>query len=160
MNKPNLGIATVSGDDLAQAATHALTSPGYHSTNGFVRYPTAPSMCEQFVREVTQSLYPMLFDFAWSGTAYQTMRRFINDARYVIPTGQPLQRGDILFWGLSHGPDGHTAFVIAGGRIAENSIVHYSNSHPDARGTRLLADIDPPTAVVRLSIYSKGRGHG
>jgi len=146
-----------SGDAIAQAATIALTAPGFERRPGY---------CQRWVRQVVEALYGDEFDQYWRGTAYETMRAF-RDSVYFLPAQNsadvwtPLQRGDLVYKGrITSGRAGHVGIPILGNRFAENSSCHWSEADPDARGTRSIAAWGPYEGIVRLSLGAIHTGEG
>ena len=157
MNEP----LVVSGNDIAERAKEAITATYFlePGTGSKLYIPTGPSMCQMFARMVLESLYGTLFDEFRGATALASMQLWREDGRYTLKPSSILQRGDLLYKGLlTSGRAGHVGILGAGGMVYENSEVHYTPEHKDARGTRSLAAFGQFELIVRPSIYSKGKG--
>ena len=160
-------IIKVSGDELARQALKALRSAAFTAESG---------RCEQFAREVFESLYPNAGAITqhFLATARVSMMSF-RDSIYNVwdniggtPGAAPadgfLLPGDYLYKGLAtSGLNGHVGIFFHNAglhtesvpSVCENSSWHMTAGRvgnvSGAKGTRTLAEFGPFEMVVRLS---------
>jgi hypothetical protein len=128
---------------LGQVALMALTNAAFTSR---------PSRCQQFVRECTQYLWGSQFNAFHQPSARLSLRAW-KKSPYFHETVEKYLPGDILYWAdLGSGAFGHTAIVIEGELIAENSIRHHNGEH-GSKGVRRISQIRKPQGVVRLPFF-------
>lgn len=127
------------GNLLAAVAHGALRMRGF---------PTAPRLCQRFVRMVIQAAYGRRYDRYHGATAEQS-RHLWSASPYAVDPSRGSVIGDILYKrGTPSNPAGHVGIRIAGNRVAENSTVHGGDG--DARGTRSLDEFGKVDLIVRL----------
>jgi hypothetical protein len=125
-------------EPLITAAKHGLSDP---------HFITLPHRCQQWLRQVVQSVYGSQFDDFWKGSAATTGRCF-QHSPYAVPLANGSQPGDILYKLKGSGGDGHVGIRLPGNLVAENSSVHWDGR--DARGTRTLKEFGNFDLIVRL----------
>lgn len=123
---------------IAAAAVRAITAKGF---------PVAPSMCQMFARLVYESVYGSEFEFAHKPTALQAAHAFRAHG-FDVPLEGGAQPGDLLYRLSGNGGFGHVGIYLAGGMVAENSVVHAGDG--DARGLRTLREFGDFDMIVRL----------
>jgi hypothetical protein len=104
--------------------------------------------CERFVHLTYLFPFPSLGSEFHGASAIESARLWA-DSDFVIDDPEEHAVGDLLYWTVDHGDNGHVAIRIQGNMVAENSIVHWDGS--DARGVRPLAALNPPDLAVRLT---------
>lgn len=122
---------------LAQMAVHALTDDDYPSDAGY---------CQMWARLVYETAVGELWNFAYLPSARAACLAFKN-TRYVVPKGQPLKMGDVLYKQGLPGQFGHVGIYVGAGLVAENSTIHDTTG--DARGLRTLNEYGAYTLAVR-----------
>lgn len=129
--------------ELDQAATKAVTAPGY---------PTKPGLCQMFVRLTVESIYGKRFDAViHQGSAKEAAEAFEHDGRYVVPLDHGSVPGDLLYKKHGSGGFGHVGIRVSGNRVAENSSVHITDrGDKNARGFRTLKEFGDFDVIVRL----------
>jgi len=160
-------VNPISGNDIARQAVKALRLPNYTA---------APGRCEQFARQVFESLYPDYTPITrhFLASARVTMESF-RDSIYNVwsnsagSAGKPLESaflrpGDYLYKGnQTSGPSGHVGIFFHNigadglpvGSVAENSLYHMNPEHDGnisgAKGIRTLTEFGAYEMVVRMT---------
>jgi hypothetical protein len=121
---------------------HAISAP-----NGFEAHA---GQCKRFVRQVCEAAgVPSDISPPVGLTAMECEKWYrTNHPECVMKNGSV--PGDILFFSVGHGPDGHTGFRMPGNELGENSVAHAPEGQRDGRGYRPLAEVGEPSAIVRV----------
>ena len=160
-------IIPISGNDIARQAVKALRLPNFTAE---------PGRCEQFARQVFESLYPDYTPITrhFLASARVTMESFRDTVYNVwsnngVTRGKPLEGaflrpGDYLYKGsLTSGPSGHVGIFfhnIGGdglpvGSVAENSTYHMAagsdGNISGAKGIRTLTEFGAYEMIVRFT---------
>ena len=160
-------IIPISGPAIAEQAVKALRLPNFTA---------APGRCEQFARQVFESLYPDYTPITrhFLATARVSMESF-RDTVYNVSgnngvtrgkslEGAFLRPGDYLYKGnLTSGPSGHVGIFFHNvgadglpvGSVAENSTYHMApgsdGNISGAKGIRTLTEFGAFEMVVRMT---------
>ena len=130
---------------LAAAAIAGITSGATTSVG---------KRCQQWVREVSQSVYGSAYDGFWGSSAKTTAQAFVKHGAQFVAS-KPYQPGDILY--KTNGVNGHVGIYVGHGLVAENSTTSKGRIL-GAKGFRTLSQYGTVNVVVRLPAPEKAVG--
>ena len=124
-----------------------------YDTSG--RFVSTPGYCEEFVRQVIQSVYGSIYDDLYAASAWDTADNWISAGKAMPANTTPYENGDLFFKQASDQPNGHASCYVGPvpgvgtDMVASNSVTQIGRIN-GARGFRTLAQWGKLDVLVRI----------